>query len=69
MLKLYKIGIVCKYEINDVIEANSLKQAIQVAKKCYEDGCYMAEDNVVNYLAPKFYEKHLDISEIEKEKK
>jgi hypothetical protein len=69
MLRFYKIGIVSTYEIQDVIEAKSLKKAIEIAKERYDEGCYMPDDDEVTYYAPKFYERYIDTNDFEKEEK
>jgi hypothetical protein len=69
MLKFYKIGIVTTYEIKEIIEANSLKQALKIAEERYYAGYYMADDDEVEYRAPKFYERYIDENDFEKEEK
>jgi hypothetical protein len=69
MLRFYKIGIVSTYEIQEVIEAKSLKKALEIAEERYYAGCYMADDDEVEYRAPKFYDRYLDLEELYEEKK
>jgi E3 ubiquitin-protein ligase DOA10 len=69
MLRFYKIGIVSTYEIQDVIEAKSLKKALEIAEERYDQGFYMADDDEVKYHPPKFYERYLDFNELFEEEK
>jgi hypothetical protein len=69
MLRFYKIGIVSTYEIQEVIEAKSLKKAIEIAEERYDQGCYMPDDDEVIYRAPKFYDRYLDLNELFEEEK
>ena len=69
MMKFYKIGIVTTYEIQDIIQANSLKKAIEIANKNYDDGCYMEDCDGVVWKLPKFYERYIDENDFEKEEK
>jgi hypothetical protein len=69
MLRYYKIGIVSTYEIQEVIEAKSLKKAIEIAKERYYKGCYIEQDDETMYRAPRFYERYLTSDDFEKEEK
>jgi hypothetical protein len=69
MLKLYNIGIVSTYEIQEVIEAKSLKEALALAEERYYAGCYMSDDDEAFYHAPKFYDRYLDAENLTKEEK
>jgi len=69
MLRFYKIGIVTTYEIQDIIQANSLKKAIEIASKNYDDGCYMEDCDGVVWKSPKFYDRYIDENDFEKEEK
>jgi hypothetical protein len=69
MLKYYKIGIVSSYEIQEIIEAESLKKAIEIAELRYYAGCYIEQDDETIYLKPKFYERNLTNDDFEKEEK
>jgi hypothetical protein len=64
MTKFYNIGIVATYEIQEIIEAESLKQALEFAEMQYYQGCYMPDDEDAFYHAPKFYKR--DLKEEEK---
>jgi hypothetical protein len=69
MLKFYNIGIVSTYEIQEVIEAKSLKQALALAEERYYQGYYMSDDDEAFYHAPKFYDRYLDADNLTKEEK
>lgn len=59
MTKFYNIGIVSTYEIQEIIQAESLKQALEFAETQYYQGCYMPDDKNAFYYAPKFYNRNL----------
>lgn len=69
MIKFYNIGIVSTYEIQEVIEAESLKQALEFAETQYYQGCYMPDDEDAFYHAPRFYNRNLTNDDFEKEEK
>jgi len=69
MLRFYKIGIVTTYEIQEVIEAKSLKKAFEIAEEQYYAGCYWEDDDEVKFHSPKFYDRYLDLEELYEEKK
>lgn len=69
MLKYYQIGIVSTYEIVELIQAKSLKKAMEIAKERYYEGCYMADDEEAVYRSPKFYDRYFINKEFKKENK
>jgi hypothetical protein len=63
-MRLYKVGVVVTYEVQDIIEATSLKEAIKIAKKNYKDGFYEICFGKAVFREPKFYERYLKHEDI-----